>query len=169
LGGYIYNVKITRPGGAQEFLFVDVANSVTGNFDLLPAVGGELVPAQSILGSQFTPTSFDWDTYDDWQLSGALAAYNQVGAHTGSFTIAIYTTNWDGQFRVQASLQNLAPTDKSWFWVPLVAGTNALTITNTSAAVQSYGFTLNAQWIRFMFKAGINNLGTFDKVVYKIT
>lgn len=169
LGGYVYNVKITRPGGQQEFLYVDVANSVTGNFELLPAVGGELVPAQTILGSQFTPTSFDWDTRDDWQVSGALAAYNQVGANTGSFTIAIYTTNWLGNFRIQASLQNLAPTEKSWFWIPLVANQPVMQITNLSAPVQSIGFTLNVQWIRFMFKPEINNLGSFDKVVYKIT
>ena len=169
LGGYIYNVKITRPGGQQEFLYVDVANSATGNFELLPAVGGELVPAQTILGSQFTPTSFDWDTYDDWQVSGSLAAYNQVGANNGSFTIAIYTTNWLGEFRVQASLQNLAPTEKSWFWIPLVAGTPSLTVQDASAHVQSLGFSLNAQWIRFMYKSAINNLGSFDKIVYKIT
>lgn len=169
LGGYAYNVKITRPGGAQEFLYVDIANSATGTFDLLPAVGGELVPAQFILGENFTPMSFDWDSNDDWQVSGAQPAYNQVGANTGSFTVAIYTTNWQGSFRIQASLQNLAPTEKSWFDIPLVAGEPVLTISTASAPVQSLGFSLNAQWIRFLYKAGINNLGSFDKVVYKIT
>lgn len=169
LGGYAYNVKITRPGGAQEFLYVDINNSATGTFDLLPAVGGELVPAQTILGSHFTPMSFDWDSNDDWQVSGAQPAYNQVGANTGSFTIAVYTTNWQGSFRIQASLQNLAPTEKSWFDIPLVGGQPVLTITTDTPPVQSLGFSLNAQWIRFMYKAGINNLGSFDKVVYKIT
>ena len=169
LGGYEYNVKVTRPGGAQEFLYQDTMNSAKGGFNLLPAVGGELIPAQTIQAAQFTPMTFQWLENDDWYVSGALAAYNQVGANTGLFTVAIYTSAWEGEFKIEASLENLAPTEKSWFPVPLVALQPGLRITPQSASPQCYGFSVNAQWIRFMYQPHINNVGEFVKVVYKIS
>jgi hypothetical protein len=169
LGGYEYNVKVTRPGGAQEFLYQDTMNSAKGGFNLLPAVGGELIPAQTIQAAQFTPMTFQWLENDDWYVSGALAAYNQVGANTGLFNVAIYTSAWEGEFKIEASLENLAPTEKSWFPVPLVALQPGLRITPQSASPQCYGFSVNAQWIRFMYQPHINNVGEFVKVVYKIS
>jgi len=168
LGGYQFNVKLTDHHGRQEFLYVDINNQIGGTFELLPSVGGDLVPAQTILGSAFTPTSYNWDTNDDWYVSGALVAENPVGAHQGNYTIAVYTNLWQGTFRIQASLQNLAPTERSWFWIPLVAAQPDLQIDLQTSSVFSLGFTVNAQWIRFMYKPHPNNLGSFDKVVYKI-
>ena len=169
LGGYLYNVKITKPNHSQEFLFVDIADSATGSFELLPAVGGVLVPSSTLLGSQFTPMSVDWDQMMTYQTSGAFPAYDLVGANTGSFTVAIYTTNFIGEFKCQASLQNLAPTDKSWFDVELLPAVTKIDINTDSSSPQAFNFVLNAQWIRFLYRADFNNLGSFDRVVYKIT
>lgn len=169
LGSYFYNVKLTRPNQGQEFLYVDLADSATGGFEFLPAVGGILVPSSSISREQFTPVTFDWDTNTTYEVSGAFPAASSVGAHTGFFTIAIYTNNYRGQFRCQASLQNLAPTEKSWFDVELLPAQTKLEIYPHSTSPQAFNFTLDANWIRFLFLDHIDNLGDFVKVVYKIT
>jgi hypothetical protein len=169
LGSYYYNVKLTRPNQNQEFLFVDIADNATASFELLPAVGGILVPSNTIRGEQFTPITFDWDTNTTYQTSGAMPAVNSVGVDTGFYTVAIYTTGYHGRFKLQASLQNLAPVEKSWFDVELMPGVKEIAIEPTSASPQAFNFTLDAQWIRFLYIDEIDNLGSFDKVVYKIT
>ncbi len=148
---------------------MDLADSATGTFELLPAVGGILVPSTTIASEQFTPVTFDWDENTTYRLTGAQPAVNAVGTNTGFFTVAIYTTNFLGRFRCQASLQNLAPTEKSWFDVELFPGVTEIHINPSSSSPQAFNFTLDAQWIRFLYIADIDNLGNFDKVVYKIT
>lgn len=169
LGSYFYNVRLTNSDLSQEFLYVDLADSATGSFELLPAVGGILVPSTTIESEQFTPVTFDWDTNTTYRITGAQPAVNAVGTNTGFFTVAIYTTNFLGRFRCQASLQNLAPTEKSWFDVELFPGVTEIHIDPSSNSPQAFNFTLDAQWIRFLYIADIDNLGNFDKVVYKIT
>ncbi len=168
LGGYAYQVQLTLPGQRQEFLFQDVQNDTVGTFELLPAVGAELVPAQVITWDQFTPQIIDWDMQTTQWKSGALAAQSPVGNKTGFYSVALYMNKWKGTFRTEASLENLAPTDKSWFPVYLHDLTD-LPIEPDQPAVQVFNFQLNAQWIRFLFTPHVENMGDVVKVMYKIT
>ena len=168
LGGYEFSVQIRKPGYQDEFLFVDVNNHIQGQFDLLPSVGNELVPAQQIMAKDFTPEIINWDTQQLIYRSGALASYNPVGQHAGFYSLAVYTLNWKGRFKVEASLQNLAPTDVSWFTVPLM-GSEYYIFTPETPAVQSFNFGLNARWIRFKYESHVENVGEFVKVLYKIS
>jgi hypothetical protein len=169
LGGYAYNVKITRPGRNQELLYVDIASHTRGDMQLLPSVGQELIPAQHVPASEFTPISLNWDTYEDAFTTGAYPAENQVGSNTGFFTVAVYSTLWQGWFKTQISLENLAPTEKSWVDVELVPRTVTLEYNGTTIAPRVYNFVVNARWIRFVYRNHMDNHGSFDKVVYKIT
>lgn len=169
LGGYVFNVRLSRPGGGQEFLYTDTNNSTVGMFELLPAVGGELVPSVTIPQSEFTPVSLDLDSYETWYHTGALAAYNSVGSRTGYFTAVVYTDQWQGWLKIQGSLSNLAPTDKSWFDVEVQPGQTQLVFDGSHSQPLGINFATNVQWIRFVYKTHINNVGKFLRVAYKIT
>lgn len=168
LGGYAFTVQLRKPGYQDEYLFQDVNNQVQGEFELLPSLGSELIPAQQVLASEFTPQMTNWDTGETVYRTGALAARNQVGQHAGFYTCAVYTQNWRGVFHIQASLQNLAPTDDSWFTVPL-NGLAEFTFHDSTPPIQQFNFHVNARWIKFGYMNSVNNLGEFQKVLYKIS
>lgn len=168
VGGYKFTVQLRKPGFQDEYLFVDVNNQVQGEFELLETLGSELIPAQEITSDQFTPVIIDWDTQRQVYRSGALPARNQVGQHSGFHTCVVYTDSWRGTFSVEASLQNLAPTDDSWFPVPLL-GLASYAFTTQTPSVMPFNFGLNARWIRFTYEPHVDNLGQFVKVLYKIS
>jgi hypothetical protein len=169
LGGYFYNVKIARPNKGQEFLYVDLTDNAVGSFELLPPVGGLLVPSQSLDSSQFTPISENWLDKDTWFSTGAFPSANQVGVNNGTFSVAVYHDQFKGSFRAQASLQNLAPTEKSWFDMPLLVGQNQIQILPATPSPRAFVFVMNVRWIRFQYRPDIDNFGSFSKVVYKIS
>jgi hypothetical protein len=169
LGGYNYMVKLVRPYQTQEFLYTDINNNAYGNFELFDSVGGTFVPAETLLGTELTPITVDLDQRQTHFISGAIPAENKVGNSTGLFTVALYQTQWEGRFRVQASLANLAPTERSWFTMELQPGVIEDRYDGTVEGLRSYSFTLNCRWIRFVCIPDPINRGTIDKIVYKIS
>ena len=169
VGGYKFMVKITRPGKHQEMLYVDVNNQVAGELTLLPSVGGELVPAQEILSTQFTSDIIDWDTQESRNFSGAIPTENQVGGNTGLFTVVVYSQQWKGWFQVQASLSNLAPEPTAWFPVEIKPGEPAVYWDGDHMQPRAFTFVTNARWIRFVWWNHLDNSGEFQKVQYKIS
>lgn len=168
LGSYQYNVRINRNKG-KELLYLDINNNTFGTFDLYEGIGGTLIPAQTILGSQLTNVTPDWDNPHPSFVSGAMDATNDSGNQRGLFSIVIYQTNWMGTFKVQGSLQNLAPTDVSWFDIDLYPGINSQLFDGTSNSCVGISFAINVRWVRFVVDPDVNNLGTFDKIIYKIS
>jgi hypothetical protein len=169
LGGYRYQVKIIRPYQNQEMLYTDINNSTIGNFDLYESVGGTLIPSVTLLGSQLTPVTVDWDEMQEWIISGAIKAENSVGNNTGLFTVAFYQTDWMGTLRIQGSLENLAPTQRSWFYIDLTPGVTEDYYDGTEKELRSYTFSINCRWIRFVCIPDPINMGTIDKLLYKIS
>ena len=171
LGGYRYQVRITRHAQPSEFLFVDVNNNSIGEFTLERHVGSVLVPSQEILAAQFTPMTLNWDDLTRYgYYTGAIKAENQVGSNTGMYTVVVYTANkWKGWFRVQASLDNLAPTEKSWFDIKIEYSQTRIYFDGTHSTPALYNFVTNARWIRFFYQNHDDNTGEFIKVSYKIS
>jgi hypothetical protein len=169
LGGYRYQVKITRPYQNQEMLYTDINNSTIGDFDLYDSVGGTFIPSVTLKGSELTPITVDWDEMKEWLVSGAIRAENSVGNNTGLFSVAFYQTNWQGYFKIQASLENLAPVERSWFYVDLSPGVTEDYYDSTTTSLRSYTFAINCRWIRFVCIPDPINRGTIDKILYKIS
>jgi len=153
IGGYIYSVSIKRPNSpGSEFLYVDIDNNAQGTFDLYDSVAGTLIPAITLKATELTPITVDWDEMNMNLISGAIPAHNQVGNENGLFSIAVYQNTWIGSFKVQGSLSNLAPTDKSWFDIPS-------TIFYFDGAISSptpFNFNISTRWIRFVFAPKMN-------------
>lgn len=169
LGNYQYNIRIKRNQGGKEVLYFDVNNDAFGSFDLFDGVGGTFIPPVTLLGSQLTNITPNWDNMHPSLVSGAIDATNDAGNQRGLFTIAIYQTNWMGTFKVQGSLQNLSPTETSWFDIELYPGITSQHFDGTVSSPLGINFAINVRWIRFIADFDANNLGTFDKIVYKIS
>lgn len=170
LGGYRYQVKLTRHGKPGELLFVDINNSTVAELTLEKSVGAGLIPSETIMAKDFTPTTLNWDDLTRFgYYTGAIPAENQVGSTTGMYTVVVYSNKWRGWFRVQASLDNLAPTEKSWFDVPLRKNVSLIQTDGTQTTPMMFNFVNNARWIRFFYQNHVDNTGKFDKVVYKIS
>lgn len=169
LGGYKFQVKITRPGQHQEFLYQDMYNQVAGELTLLPGVGGELQPSGMIRVDEFHTQIVDWDTQESRRFSGAIWAENQVGQNTGLFTVVIYSHMWQGRVQVQASLNNLSPEDQAWFPVEVKPGKTELIFDGSHSQPLAITFATNARWIRFVVWDDDRNQGSFEKIMYKIS
>lgn len=160
LGGYQYNVKITRPNKGQEFLYVDINNNATGTFDLVDSVGSSFIAAKTITFDKLTNITRDWDNISPYLVSGAISATNDIGNTAGLFSVAVYQNLWRGTFKVQASLSNLSPTDKSWFDVELFPGITQQYFDGTMSSPTCFNFSMNVRWIKFIvFPDSINVTG----------
>lgn len=169
LGGYKFSVRIHRPNMAEELLYVDVNNATAGELTLLPSVGGDLISAQQITAEQFTSEIVDWDTQESKNYSGAFKAENVVGSNAGQFTVVLYSHNWKGWFQVQVSLSNLAPEPTAWSTVNLVPAQVEYYSEGDSHQPRAFNFAVNARWVRFVYWDHVDNQGTFEKVMFKIS
>lgn len=169
LGGYKYNVRLLKDWTQQEFLYTDINNSAVDYFELIDSVGGSLIPAQTFLGSELTHITIDWDEMKSQFVSGAILAENQIGNNTGLYSVAVYQTGWKGRFRIQGSLQNISPTEASWFDVELMPAVRSYVFDGASRSPTGFSFSLNLRWMRWVFDPDPTNSGEIDKIIYKIT
>ena len=197
LGGYQYNIKLTRPNRGQEFLYVDINSNAVGLFELFDGVGGDFIPSTTLKFADLTNITPDWDSMESHpaMVSGAIPAANEVGNTSGLFSIAVYQNTWMGTFKVQGSLDNLSPTDRSWFDVEILPGITEYLFDGTTTAPVGFSFSMNLRWIRFLVTPSPNNvtgpditngivnnstnylngvnisgtIGIFDKIIYKIS
>jgi len=167
-GYYRYVIQITDGQGAREYLYTDVNKNTFGTFEIKEGVVSSLAPAIEINDAQFTPAPVD--LYDSTvYITSGVQGDAQSGRANGTHTVAVYQDNWLGQFWIQGSLSNDPPLPNEWFNIPLTSTTDWFEFTNYNNAQGPvlFNFTMNAYWIRFMYKPDIANAGTFTKVLYK--
>ena len=169
LGEYQYNIRISHPSGRQEFLYTDVNNNTIGVFTLYDSVGSSFIPATELTFEKLTNTTNNWDNPHPYYISGAISASNAVGNTDGLFSIVVYQDSWMGDFKVQGSLENLSPTDKSWFDIDLYPGISTANFDGSTTSPTAFSFCINVRWIRFIVDPKTNNTGKFIKIVYKLS
>lgn len=99
--------------------------------------------------------------------SSAYEADSKSGASDGLHTLALYMTDFTGQFWIQASLENSVPVnDTEWFDLKLDDVNDFLTYTSESA-LQNIDFIVNAQWVRFVYTPDVANTGTMNQALYR--
>lgn len=112
--------------------------------------------------------SNNWTEVSEVWYSSAFPGDAQEGRHDGLHTVAIYTTNFSGQFWVQVSLENTAPVlDNNWIDLNL-GGVNDYISFDDESGIYALNFTVNAQWVRFKYDPDVGNTGTVDQVLYRI-
>jgi len=124
--------------------------------------------AMPILKNAAVSDASNWQERSGKFYSSAYAGDAQEGRHDGLHTIAVYLTGYTGQFWVQASLENVAPTaDSAWFDINLDGANDFLSLVDTDT-IFTLNFNVNAQWIRFVHDPDISNTGTIDQVLYRV-
>lgn len=124
--------------------------------------------AMPVLKPATVSTGSEWQQRINKYYSSAYPGDAQEGRHDGLHTIAIYSTDFTGQFWVQASLENTAPNlDTDWFDLNIGGITDYIDIVD-SDTLQTLNFITNAQWIRFVYDPDDANVGTIDQVLYRV-
>jgi hypothetical protein len=168
-GFYRYSIRLTDVNSRQEFLYTDINRSTTGTFELIEGMSVSISPPVQILNSQFVPAGAGYDQTTTYWTTGAITGNAQNMKASGLNTLAVYTTNFIGQFWVQASIMSSTPTDMDWSTVQLTQDSSIFyyTVNLSSLKIQSFTFAGNYYWVRFLYKPDRINTGTLDKILYK--
>lgn len=167
-GYYRYVIRITDGQGRSEYLYTDINKNTFGSFELKEGVVSSLAPPITVEAANFTPTPVDM--YEGTAfMSSALQGDAQSGRANGTHTIAVYQTRFKGKFWIQGSLTPEPPLPQEWFNIPIGNGRDYFEFTdkNNMLGPTLFNFTLNAYWIRFIYRPDTENRGAFLKVLYK--
>lgn len=169
-GYYRYTIRTVDPNGVEELLFTDINKDTWASFELREGIAASLTPATEISAKEFTPVSTGWNpgpAYTRWY-TGALVGDAQASRASGTHTIVIYTNNWQGKIWVEGSLSNNPPLVNEWFPIQIGSNKDYLEITSTNI-IGPYlvNFSMNLYWIRISYQSNPQNVGVFNKILYK--
>lgn len=98
-----------------------------------------------------------------FRLPGTSQSYNSDGTNT----VAVYTTNYTGDFYAQGSLES-NPTENDWFNIELDPdSSNTEWSFDAETDVTAFTFDGMFMWVRFYHTPDDLNAGTLDKVLYR--
>lgn len=165
-GFYRYAIRLTDVTGRQTYLYTDVNRNTFSTFELIEGMAVSLAPSIVLPSSKFTP--YPYGEYDSTWTTGALEGDAQANRANGMHTVVAYTTNFLGDFWIQASLKTSTPTEVDWFDIALSSSSNYFSyIKENSPKIKVFNFTGNYYWIRMFYRSNPINKGTFDKILYK--
>ncbi len=163
-GFYQYAITYLQDDGKQGFVYTNQAFRAIGTFELhdgvIPATAFtiEVKIFNSDIGDFF-------DNTDDSFVSSSISGAAQTNLTNTLHTVAVYLTSFCGVFTIEATLDEVVPTDpNSWYTVD--TGTT-LTFTSPTSGIVHVNFTANVNWVRFRYNPDLLNLGTVDKVLYR--
>tara|TARA_Y100001937_G_C7065590_1_gene305884 strand:+ start:24 stop:815 length:792 start_codon:yes stop_codon:yes gene_type:complete len=159
-GLYNYSLFTTDSNSEQQIVFTDLNRAAVGTVEIIEGVMPS--PAETLI--------MEWNPGTDdgtWYYSNAVAGASERNLTSSSHTIAVYTSSFDGKFKMQGNLNNTASNDNNdWFDIPLTTGTTEVTLTN-SDTLASYRFVSQAKWVRTAYDPDAGNAGTFTKVLIR--
>lgn len=155
--GYVISTPFYTDPSANAKITIEVLDAV------------DSTPTDSIL---ILPNN--WSMYTDPHnldpeyISGAYPANRLRNSKNGSHTIAIYFTNFTGEFEVFGSLDHIPSQDINDFF-PLSMTNMGSTITYTNySGIDAYHFEANVIWLKFRYKhdnlLSEDQKGTLDKL-----
>lgn len=163
-GFYQYAITYLQDDGKQGFVYTNQAFRAIGTFELhdgvIPATAFtiEVIVFNSDIGDFF-------DNTDDSFVSSAVSGAAQTNLTNTLHTMAVYLTSFSGVFTIEATLDEVVPTDpNSWYTVD--TGTT-LTFTVPTSGIVHVNFSANVNWVRFRYIPDLLNLGTIDKILYR--
>ena len=102
-----------------------------------------------------------FNTVGDDYYGSRMAGPPQTANKTGLQTLQVYTNNYTGTYKVQATM-SLNPLSGDWFDV------TGQSYTVTADTGPNY-HTFNGMyyWVRFVHTPDVSNVGTLDKIIYR--
>ena len=156
---YNFSVREVKSDGSREITYADTGYAAAGTIELLDGAYPEFLPSTSV--STFTtggPLAF---------VSGNIDARPGINNNKALHTIAVYTKDFQGSWRVQATM-SASPSDSDFFDVTL-DGESSSTVTYIlpTTSVYQYNFTGVYHSVRFVWGNDTGNTGVIDKILYR--
>ena len=159
-GFYNYSLFTTDSNSEQQIVYTDLNQAAKGTVELIEGV---VTTIADTLTMEWNPGTDD----GTWYYSNAVSGASERNLTSSNHTIAVYTSSFDGKFKMQGCLANIASTDNNdWFDVPLITGTTEVTVTNTDT-LSPHRFISQARWVRTAYDPDGANAGTFTKVLLR--
>ena len=156
---YNFAVREVKSDNSREITYSDTGYAAAGTVELLDGAYPEFLPSTNV--STFTtggPLAY---------VSGNIDARPGINNNKALHTIAVYTKNFQGSFRVQATM-SASPSDSDFFDITL-DGESSSTVTYIlpTTLVYQYNFTGVYHSVRFVWGNDTGNTGVIDKILYR--
>ena len=155
---YNFAVREVKSDGSREITYADTGYAAAGTIEILDGAYPEFVASTNV--STFTsggPLAYK---------SGNIDARPGINNNKALHTIAVYTKNFTGTLRVQATM-SANPSDSDFFDITMEgAGAPANTFSD-STTVTNFNFTGVYHSVRFCWGNDTGNSGVIDKILYR--
>ena len=155
-GFYNFAVREVKSDGSREVTYADTGYAAAGTIEVLDSAYPEFVSSVSV--TNFTVTA---DSKSLARLSGVVDARPGINNNKALHSIAVYTKNFSGNFKVQATMVSTPSQPTDFFDVALTG--DAL----SSTGVTTYNFTGVYHNVRFTWENNTGNTGRVDKILYR--
>ena len=156
---YNFAVREVKSDNSREITYSDTGYAAAGTVELLDGAYPEFVPSTNV--STFTsggPLAF---------VSGNIDARPGINNNKALHTIAVYTKNFQGSWRVQATM-SANPSDSDFFDITLDGeASSTVTFILPTTLVYQYNFTGVYHSVRFSWDNDPDNSGVIDKILYR--
>jgi hypothetical protein len=153
---YNFAVREVKADGSREVTYADTGYAAAGTIEVLDSAYPEFVSSVSV--TNFTVTA---DSKSLARLSGVVDSRPGINNNKALHSIAVYTKNFSGNFKVQATMVSSPSQPTDFFDVALTG--DAL----SSTGVTTYNFTGVYHNVRFTWENNTGNTGRVDKILYR--
>lgn len=161
-GYYSYSVVVERSNQTQVLVHSDQNRTQYGFLELKAGPIPPPKPPITLLPADFFHR-FGGSPIVEYLESGAQKGAAQTDNRNGVHTCAVYSKNFTGVIRVQASLDNSAPSaEGAWFDVQ-----DTLITLDASTGVSAISFVGSFMWVRIIQLPSPTNSGTVTKILLK--
>ena len=155
---YNFSVREVKSDNSREITYADTGYAAAGTVEILDGAYPEFVPSTNV--STFTsggPLAF---------VSGNIDARPGINNNKALHTIAVYTQDFSGTLRVQATM-SASPGDSDFFDVTMDGEASASNSFTNSTTVTNFNFTGVYHSVRFAWGNDTDNTGAIDKILYR--
>lgn len=161
-GLYHFSAYVQDSSGAKQLVYTDRAGD---------AVGVVEIKGDSFPTTRPTKVASSFTLRNTWYYSNNLSGAAEQNLTSRAHTIAIYTTNFNGEVAIEGNLDDSASADDDdWFVIP-IQGMGAVSTTFTPASadqiIEPFQFETAVRWIRVKYKPAGGNAGTFDQMLLR--
>jgi len=143
--------------------YSDTGYAAAGTIELLDGAYPEFVTSTEV--SSFTATP---DNKSLAKLSSEIPARPGINNNKALHTIAVYTKNFSGAFKVQGTMSTAAnKNEDDWFNIITDGEPSATNTFTNSTTVTTFNFTGVFQYVRFTWDNDAGNTGLIDKILYR--